>query len=70
MSKSLQGCLIILTEEGGLECGYLGTEPTVFVPPPIQNSVLSNAELESKYASLQHQIATYSKTCSEYLIFK
>ncbi|XP_014288392.1 protein PTHB1 isoform X2 [Halyomorpha halys] len=65
--ESLQGCLVILTEEGELQCAYLGTEPTVFVPPPIQNSVLSNAELESKYASLQHQIATYSKTSKESL---
>ena len=64
--KSLQGCLVVLTDEGDLVCGYLGTEPAVFVPPPVQNSVMSNTELEAKYASLQHQIATYSKTSSEF----
>ncbi|XP_014245601.1 protein PTHB1 [Cimex lectularius] len=65
--KGIVGCLVLLSEDGELQCCYLGTEPTMFVPPPIPSGTSTISELESKLATLQHQIATFSQTAKNTL---
>ncbi|KAF6204168.1 hypothetical protein GE061_002508 [Apolygus lucorum] len=63
----LAGCLVLLTEEGEVTLCYMGTEPTMFVPPPLQENALSSSEVETKLHTLQHQIATYSQSAKNSL---
>lgn len=35
--QNLQGAIVILSEEGQLEICYLGTEPSLFIAPPLNN---------------------------------
>ncbi|BES97676.1 Bardet-Biedl syndrome 9 [Nesidiocoris tenuis] len=55
----LAGCIVILNDVGDLMLCYMGTEPTMFIPPPMQEHMASSAEIETKLQTLQHQIATH-----------
>ncbi|RZF42918.1 hypothetical protein LSTR_LSTR003634 [Laodelphax striatellus] len=59
--QSLRGLILTLTEDGCLECSYLGTEPSLFVAPPTKKNLKSFEEAEHKYNQLQNEIATFSQ---------
>ncbi|XP_073983161.1 Bardet-Biedl syndrome 9 isoform X2 [Rhodnius prolixus] len=65
--QGLYGCVVVLSDNGSLQVCYLGTEPTLFVPPPLQENVKNISEMETKLAALQHQIATYSQSAKNLL---
>lgn len=51
--NKISGVLVCLTEDGILECSYLGTEPSLFVAPPLTEQELdfdkAGAELTNLY---------------------
>ncbi|XP_039292520.1 protein PTHB1 [Nilaparvata lugens] len=59
--QSLRGLILTLTEEGSLQCSYLGTEPSLFVAPPTNKNLKSFEEAEQKYNQLQNEITTFSQ---------
>lgn len=56
-----QGLIALLSEEGQVMCCYLGTEPAVFMAPPLSNKALSYGELQNKLATLQQEIDVASQ---------
>lgn len=52
--KNIKGAIVLLTEEGRLECCYLGTEPSFFVAPPI------NVQ-EIDYENAEHELLALEK---------
>ncbi|XP_045474293.1 protein PTHB1 [Harmonia axyridis] len=57
---NLKGCLIILSDDGRLECCYLGTEPSLFVAPPLNYQELDFEKAEEELASLTKAIKELS----------
>ncbi|KAL3267708.1 hypothetical protein HHI36_006839 [Cryptolaemus montrouzieri] len=49
---NLKGCLVILSDEGRLECCYLGTQPSLFVAPPLSYQELDFEKAETELAML------------------
>lgn len=37
--KNIKGAIVGLSEEGQLSCSYLGTQPSIFVAPPLNNQI-------------------------------
>lgn len=37
--KNIKGAIVSLSEEGQLSCSYLGTQPSVFVAPPLNDRI-------------------------------
>lgn len=37
--KHIKGAIVGLSEDGQLNCSYLGTQPSVFVAPPLNNQI-------------------------------
>lgn len=37
--KNIKGAIVSLSEEGRLNCSYLGTQPSVFVAPPLNDEI-------------------------------
>ncbi|KAG8246787.1 Protein PTHB1 [Homalodisca vitripennis] len=60
--KGLQGLVALLSEEGQVVCCYLGTEPAVFVPPPVLNKAHSYRDLQQRLLSLQQEIDASSQS--------
>lgn len=42
--QSVKGAVVTLSEEGHLSCSYLGTEPSLFVAPPLGNQQMDFEE--------------------------
>ncbi|XP_075220052.1 Bardet-Biedl syndrome 9 [Lycorma delicatula] len=59
--QAIKGLVVLLSETGSLQCCYLGTEPALFVAPPVKNCLKSFEEVEEKLNNLQKQIAAYSQ---------
>lgn len=57
---NLKGCLVLLSDEGRLECCYLGTEPSLFVAPPLNYQELDYEKVEEELAALNKVIKDYS----------
>lgn len=64
----IKGLVLILSETGSLQCCYLGTEPALFVAPPVNNSLKSFEEAEEKLSNLQKQIAAYTQNSKYFFI--
>ncbi|XP_030761020.1 protein PTHB1 isoform X2 [Sitophilus oryzae] len=56
--KPMKGTLVLLSEEGRLECAYLGTEPCLFVAPPLNVQELDYEKLEKELLELEDVIRT------------
>jgi Bardet-Biedl syndrome 9 protein len=52
-SKNLEGAIVILSEEGRLEVCYLGSEPSLFVAPPIHRRGFDYAAAEKELLELR-----------------
>lgn len=46
--KNIKGAIVGLSEEGQLSCSYLGTQPNLFVAPPLNSQI----DLERAIADL------------------
>ncbi|CAG9853875.1 unnamed protein product [Phyllotreta striolata] len=56
--KNVKGALAFLSEEGRLECCYLGTQPNLFVAPPL-------VERELDLLKVEEELSTLNKTIRE-----
>ncbi|XP_018575245.1 protein PTHB1 [Anoplophora glabripennis] len=54
--KAIKGALVLLSEEGRLECCYLGTEPSLFVAPPIASKEIDFEKAEEELNNLNRII--------------
>ncbi|XP_050497856.1 protein PTHB1 isoform X2 [Diabrotica virgifera virgifera] len=54
--KHVKGSLVLLSEEGRLECCYLGTEPSLFVAPPLAERELDLEKVEDELKTLNERI--------------
>ncbi|XP_019878207.2 protein PTHB1 [Aethina tumida] len=50
--RTLWGAVVLLSEEGRLECCYLGTDPSLFVAPPLNAKEIDFEQAESELATL------------------
>lgn len=55
---SIKGALVLLSEEGRLECGYLGTEPSLFVAPPLTQKEIDFEKVEKELEELYNILRT------------
>lgn len=58
----MQGLIVCLSESGELQCCYLGTEPSVFVAPPLDNILKSYDEMQQKLVNVQNEIDSFTQT--------
>lgn len=54
--KDLNGVIVMLSDTGHLECVYLGTDPSIFVPPQVDSRELNYAQMDAEMARLQQKI--------------
>ncbi|XP_049780719.1 protein PTHB1 [Schistocerca cancellata] len=59
--QDLKGVLAVLSEDGLIHCCYLGTEPSLFIPPPLEVTEINYQEAGKELAELQKIINSYSK---------
>ena len=51
--RDLNSVIVTLDEYGHLYCSYLGTDPSLFVAPPVDSRDLNYAELDKEMKELQ-----------------
>lgn len=54
--EAIKGALVLLSEEGRLECCYLGTEPSLFVAPPVKMTEIDFEKASEELISLNKVI--------------
>lgn len=57
--KNVKGALVLLSEDGNLNCSYLGTDPQLFTAPPLANQELDFEKAEEELTSLNRIIKNY-----------
>ncbi|XP_066261107.1 protein PTHB1 [Euwallacea similis] len=60
--RLIKGALVTLSDEGRLECCYLGTEPSFFVAPPLNIQEIDFVKAEQELASLEKVLASSSSS--------
>lgn len=50
--QDLKGVIVTLSDTGRLECSYLGTDPSIFVPPSVESRELNYAQMDKEMAEL------------------
>ncbi|XP_060529140.1 protein PTHB1 isoform X3 [Cylas formicarius] len=58
--KNVKGSLVLLSEEGRLECCYLGTEPSFFVAPPLSIKDIDFEKADEELMDLERTIRNSS----------
>jgi len=48
--------IVTLSDTGRLQCSYLGTDPSLFIPPPVESRELNYADMDREMAQLQKAI--------------
>ncbi|XP_060604914.1 protein PTHB1-like [Ruditapes philippinarum] len=51
--QDLKGIVVTLSDSGRLECSYMGTDPALFIPPPVEARELNYADMDKEMAQLQ-----------------
>lgn len=54
--SGLKGVIVSLSDNGRLDCSYLGTDPALFIPPTTEARELNYDELDREMALLQQRI--------------
>ncbi|XP_066998295.2 protein PTHB1 isoform X2 [Anabrus simplex] len=62
--ENLHGVLVFLSESGDLQCCYLGTEPSLFMAPPLEITAIDHDKAKVELMELQKIIKAYSKESS------
>ncbi|XP_041374621.1 protein PTHB1-like [Gigantopelta aegis] len=57
----LKGVVVTLNDTGQLMCGYLGTDPAIFVPPSVDARDINYADMDNEMRQLQKQIREKSQ---------
>jgi Bardet-Biedl syndrome 9 protein len=58
----MKGVLVLLSGTGELQCCYLGTEPALFVAPPLEVHAIDYEQAGRELSELQKIIRAYTKT--------
>ncbi|KAG5900310.1 hypothetical protein JTB14_026318 [Gonioctena quinquepunctata] len=54
--QNIQGALVLLSEEGKVECAYLGMEPSLFVSPPLTTKEIDFEKVEEELVGMNEII--------------
>ncbi|NXA33323.1 PTHB1 protein, partial [Eudromia elegans] len=60
--QDLRGVIVTLSDDGHLQCSYLGTDPSLFEAPKIESREINYEELDAEMKQLQKIIKEASKT--------
>ncbi|XP_043319169.1 protein PTHB1 isoform X3 [Cervus canadensis] len=58
----LKGVIVTLSDEGHLQCSYLGTDPSLFQAPKVESRELNYDELDKELKELQKVIKNVNKS--------
>ena len=61
----MSGVIVLLSDSGELQCCYLGTEPSLFVAPPLEVHAIDYKQAGKELMELQKVIKTYTKKSGE-----
>jgi len=61
MLQDMKGVLVLLSGTGELQCCYLGTEPALFVAPPLEVHAIDYEQAGKELSELQKVIKAYTK---------
>jgi len=67
MLQSMNGVLVLLSDQGELQCCYLGTEPSLFMAPPLESHAIDYEQAGKELSELQKVIKMYTKRSGMYL---
>jgi len=59
--QGMRGVLVLLSGTGELQCCYLGTEPALFVAPPLEVHAIDYEQAGKELSELQKIIKAYTK---------
>ncbi|ESO84549.1 hypothetical protein LOTGIDRAFT_222053 [Lottia gigantea] len=54
--QDLKGCIVTLSDDGHLQCSYLGTDPAIFIPPSTEARELNYQAMDLEMSKLQKKI--------------
>ena len=57
VSSEVKGSVVLLDDEGRLQCSILGTDPSMFSRPPVETRDLDYSRANTEMAQLQKSIA-------------
>ena len=60
--SDLKGVIVTLSDEGHLQCSYLGTDPSLFQAPKVESRELNYDELDKELKELQKVIKNVNKS--------
>ncbi|KAF4020123.1 hypothetical protein G4228_011824 [Cervus hanglu yarkandensis] len=60
--NDLKGVIVTLSDEGHLQCSYLGTDPSLFQAPKVESRELNYDELDKELKELQKVIKNVNKS--------
>jgi Bardet-Biedl syndrome 9 protein len=63
----MSGILVLLSERGELQCCYLGTEPSLFMAPPLEIHAIDYEQAGKELSELQKVIKEYTKRSGKHL---
>jgi Bardet-Biedl syndrome 9 protein len=61
----MKGVLVLLSDQGDIQCCYLGTEPSLFVAPPLEIHAIDYEQAGKELSALQNVIKSYTKSNSK-----
>jgi Bardet-Biedl syndrome 9 protein len=62
MLQGMNGVLVLLSGTGELQCCYLGTEPALFVAPPLEVHAIDYEQAGKELLELQKVIKAHTKS--------
>ncbi|NWU89725.1 PTHB1 protein, partial [Upupa epops] len=60
--QDLKGVIVTLSDDGHLQCSYLGTDPSIFQAPKVESREINYEEFEAEMKELQKNIREATKT--------
>lgn len=62
MCRDLKGVIVTLSDDGHLQCSYLGTDPSLFQAPKVDSREINYEEMNAEMKELQKIIREATKT--------
>lgn len=60
--RDLKGVIVTLSDDGHLQCSYLGTDPSLFQAPKVDSREINYEEMNAEMKELQKIIREATKT--------
>lgn len=68
-SRDLKGVIVTLSDDGRLQCSYLGTDPSLFQAPKVESRELNYDELDVELKELQRIIKDVKSQGIPFVVF-